>query len=612
MIENENNELKKENNVVQGETQEIEVITDEMLNGEVANEENVNKCDDEPEIKEESKEVVEEKKEEKEIKSQIAKVNNDKKRINKKMLITIISLAVVLLLVISFSVIVCVNKLNNNIYKNVYFMNIDMSGKTGLDVENCIEKENEKLSKEIIIDVYQNDEKIATINSKDIGLLIDKEQTTKDIIGFGRQGNIFKDTFNILGALFSKYDVKPKYLYDIDKLNEILKNIDITLKGRFIEDSYNVDEINKKLIIKRGKSGISLEYNKIKEDILNAIIKGENTSVIVETKKVTPTMINAEEIYNNVKREPQDATVDTSKSPVEIHNEVYGVEFNKVLLQTILDLEENKVEEKEIIFDLEFIEPKVKLRDLSYDLCLEKIAGLTTYFDPSQYGRANNLQKALSYLNDQIIMPGEVFSYNAVIGDTTAAKGYMEAAIFRGGRVVNEMGGGICQTSSTLYNVALMANLQIVERHAHGLPVGYVRPSLDATVYGDVLDFKFKNTRNYPLKIVTSYSDSGEMNISLYGTREDNEYEIILNSVYLYTIEYPTEYINDGSMREGEQYVVYNGVNGYASEASMIKKLNGQVVETVFLSRDVYQPQTQTIRIGTMKEAVQVSNQNVS
>ena len=188
----------------------------------------------------------------------------------------------------------------------------------------------------------------------------------------------------------------------------------------------------------------------------------------------------------------------------------------------------------------------------------------------------------------------------------------LEAAIFKGGRVENEMGGGICQTSSTLYNVALLANLQIVERHAHGLPVGYVRPSLDATVYGDVLDFKFKNTRNYPIKIVTSYSDSGEMNISLYGTHEATEYEIVLNSNYLYTIYYPTEYINDSSMKEGQEVVVYNGVNGYASEAYMVKKLNGQVVETIFLSRDVYQPQTRTVRIGTIKEAVNVGNQNVS
>ena len=131
---------------------------------------------------------------------------------------------------------------------------------------------------------------------------------------------------------------------------------------------------------------------------------------------------------------------------------------------------------------------------------------------------------------------------------------------------------------------------------------------MDATVYGDVLDFKFKNTRNYPIKIVTSYSDSGEMNISLYGTREETEYEIVLNSTYLYTISYPTQYVNDPTMKEGQQVVVYNGVNGYASEAYMIKKLNGVVVDTIFLSRDIYQPQIKTVRVGTIKEAAQLQN----
>lgn len=598
-MENESKKNKKEN-VFAGNTQEISVINEEIM------EENKS-----PKVKDENI------KEDKKVDNQINSIKKDKiavsvrKRKLSKKVIAIITISCLLFsLILAFGIIVCINKINTKVYKNVFFYSKDVSGYGVNDLEKFIDEENEKLNQEILIDLYQGDNKLSTISSKEIKLNIDKEISIKNIMSFGRSGNIFSDNFRIIKNLFGKVDIEVEYTYDADKLNEILKNIDVELDGRFIEDTYSVDEEKQVLIIKRGTTGISLDYNQVKEDILNAILSSENTTIVIKTVEKTPIGIKAEEIYNNVKREPVDASIDRSKSPVEIKNEVYGIDFNTKELQSILDLPENKIEQKEIEFKLTIIEPKVKLKDIAYDLCLDKICGLTTYFDPGQIGRSNNLKVALSYLNDQIIMPGEIFSYNAVIGDTNAAKGYMEAAIFKGGRVVNEMGGGICQTSSTLYNVALMANLQIVERHAHGLPVGYVRPSLDATVYGDVLDFKFKNTRNYPIKIVTSYSSAGEMNISIYGTKEEVEYDIELVSKYLYTINYPTEYIQDSTLPEGTQVVVYNGVNGYASEAYFIKKLDGKVIENRYLSKDVYKPQIKTVRIGTKK--MENSNQGQS
>ena len=140
-----------------------------------------------------------------------------------------------------------------------------------------------------------------------------------------------------------------------------------------------------------------------------------------------------------------------------------------------------------------------------------------------------------------------------------------------------------------------------MERYQHGLPVGYVPPSRDATVYSPSLDFKFKNTRKYPVKIVTSFSYDGSLNISLYGTKEEEEYEVILSSTYLKTINYTTRYIYDESLPEGESIVVSKGVNGYQSEGYITKKLNGKVVSSSLLSRDTYNAQQEVIKIGTKK-----------
>lgn len=101
-------------------------------------------------------------------------------------------------------------------------------------------------------------------------------------------------------------------------------------------------------------------------------------------------------------------------------------------------------------------------------------------------------------------MPGETFSYNQTVGERTIAAGYKEAGAYAGGKVVQDVGGGICQTSSTLYNAALLANLEIVDRSNHQFLTSYVDASRDATVAWGSIDFQFKNTRTYPIKIEAS------------------------------------------------------------------------------------------------------------
>ena len=96
------------------------------------------------------------------------------------------------------------------------------------------------------------------------------------------------------------------------------------------------------------------------------------------------------------------------------------------------------------------------------------------------------------------------------MGNTNAAKGYKEATAYVGGKVVPSYGGGICQVSSTLYNAVLYANLEIVERHNHSYVVSYVPAGRDATVAYGGKDFKFKNTRSYPIKIVSSGQTSSK------------------------------------------------------------------------------------------------------
>lgn len=554
----------------------------------------------------------------------------DKKIPPKKKKIIIISICVVVaMILIFFGGIICINKMNLNVYKNVYVLGIDMSGKTADEVSAILdkitliseteEKSNDELQNDEIvnsiknkldnrkIDIYQEKESIYTVVSGDIEFSIDVAKTVENVMTFGRNKNIFVNNFEILKAYFSRKDIEVAYKCNEQKLDEICKNIELTLKNRFVDDKYSIDHPNKKLVITRGITGNTINIQDEKEKILEYLCSG-STSVNDDSYSLQltlinkrPNSINIDDIYKELKKEPKDAYIDKESNPVKLVEEELGYDINLEEVKALLNLEENKQEGKEIEIPITVLQPKVKLADISYTLYKDKLAGYTTYFDPGQAARANNLAIALNYLNGKVIMPGQIFSYNAAIGDTTVAKGYKAAATFKGGTVVQELGGGICQTTSTLYNVALMANLEIVERHQHGLPVGYVPPSRDATVYSPSLDFKFKNTRKYPVKIVTSFSNGGSLNISIFGTKEEKEYEVILSHKYLSTIPFTTKYEYDNTMSDGMQVVKSGGVNGYTSESYITKKLNGVVTYSGILSKDRYNAQQQIVKIGTKK-----------
>ncbi|MDF2866118.1 MAG: hypothetical protein K0R72_936 [Clostridia bacterium] len=525
---------------------------------------------------------------------------NGKKRL--KLVLIVLGILIVNIIII-FGIICAINRLNNNVYKNTYIFGQDISNYTSDQVVALLEEKAKSIKETFKIDVYQENKDIYDIKAEDIDFNIDIEKTADNVMSFGREDNFLIDNLKILKALIFKKQIIPEYTYSDEKVDSVIKNIDLTIENRYSDDSYNIDEVKNILTITRGKTGKSLDFLQIKSDLINMLegFNSVNYNIKIVNKK--PAEINIEKLYSEVKRQPEDAYINTNAAPPEFVNEKNGYDLDVTKLKEVLNKQENKSEGTAIEFPLVIVEPKVKLSDITYNLYNDKLAGYTTYFDSTQSARANNLSVALRYLNGTIVMPGKTFSYYERIGETTYSKGYKDAATFKAGTVVYEVGGGICQTSSTLYNVALMANLEIVERHQHGLPVGYVAPSRDATVYGNILDFKFKNTRNYPVKIVTTFSESGSMNVSLYGTKEKQEYEVILSSKVLYYIPFTTRYTYDQYVDYGITSVISKGTNGYASEAYITKKLNGKVVSSSVLSKDVYKAQQAVVKVGT-KEPV--------
>ena len=255
-------------------------------------------------------------------------------------------------------------------------------------------------------------------------------------------------------------------------------------------------------------------------------------------------------------------------------------------------------DKEEYVIPLKITLPEKTLADLGEEAFPDELATYSTRYDPTNRNRSNNLEISAEKINGTIVMPGETFSYNQVVGERTIAEGYKEAGAYAGGRVVQDVGGGICQTSSTLYNAVLLANLEIVDRSNHQFLTSYVPAGRDATVAWGAIDFQFKNTREYPIKIEASV-ENGVCTMSIYGINEETEYEVVIQPVVLSYIPYSTIYEDDPTLEEGEEVVEQSGYTGCTSETYRIIKLNGEVISKTLLSKDTYDPMTRIIRRGT-------------
>jgi vancomycin resistance protein YoaR len=196
----------------------------------------------------------------------------------------------------------------------------------------------------------------------------------------------------------------------------------------------------------------------------------------------------------------------------------------------------------------------------------------TTYFDGSNVGRSANIKLAADKINTDIVAAGETFSFNGAVGERTQANGYKSAKIIEGGKFVDGVGGGVCQVSTTLYNAAVLAGLQIEEYHPHSLAVNYVPPSRDAMVSGNYFDLKFKNNALTPIYVRVNCTRSS-ITCSIYGKSDGWKYSYI--SEVTGQIEQPPDVIVEG---EEDKFLVC-GRAGTLSRAYLIAEKAGEVVK---------------------------------
>jgi len=245
---------------------------------------------------------------------------------------------------------------------------------------------------------------------------------------------------------------------------------------------------------------------------------------------------------------------------------------------------------------ISIVEPEVTLEKLKAEGIDRMIMSFTTDFASSAEGRAYNVTSTAQVLNDVELAPDEVFSYGKIVAATEKKYGYREAPVIQNGKLVPGIGGGICQVSSTLYNAAIRAGLDIVERRNHSLPVSYLPIGQDATFASGAIDFRFRNTTGKHL-IIRTVVENRKLTVKLFGTMPDNiHYDI--ESVTTSTIE-PTirETVSD-ALPPGGRLITQQGKQGYVVETYRTLVRDGEVVKRERLSKDKYNAQPTLVSIG--------------
>ncbi len=229
------------------------------------------------------------------------------------------------------------------------------------------------------------------------------------------------------------------------------------------------------------------------------------------------------------------------------------------------------------------------------------IGSYSTKFKPSQKARTHNLKLACQSINGFVFNPGEIFSYNEILGPREKRFGYKDAPIFVNGGVEDGTGGGICQVSSTMYNAALLANLKIIRRSPHSRPVVYAPIGRDATVAYPSVDLKIENNTKAPIYVSATISGSS-VNISLYGKKIPGQSVSIVSSNHQ-VISPSVKQLVDGSIAPGKKVVKSSGRSGHRISTYRVVKQNNKVVKRELIATSYYRPENRVVLIGKQRPA---------
>ncbi len=300
-------------------------------------------------------------------------------------------------------------------------------------------------------------------------------------------------------------------------------------------------------------------------------------------------------LAGQVEEKPQDARFMVKGAEVSIQKEISGRYLQVRLLQKRL-LDAVLHGQSEVKLPIGVKQPELTAAVLAGYGVEQIMVSFSTDVSPAIPNRVHNIGLGANAINGYLLAPGEIFSFEEVVGDTTREKGYREAPVIEGSRLVPGLGGGLCQVSSTLYNTVLLANLAIVERYNHSLTIGYLPVGRDASISIGHADLKFKNTRDHHILIGAELNE-GRLTFRLFGHPMEERVEIYSSDIV--RVEPPVHYEDSSALPGGEQELVEKGRAGYYVKTWRVVYNGEEEISRELLSHDYYRPVPTVYRVGS-------------
>ena len=424
---------------------------------------------------------------------------------------------------------------SDTIYPKVSVNGTDVGGMTAAEAASALEAagwgEGEKT-----VTVELPLEHTLTVNAADVGAELTAQEAADRAFDYCHGGTIIENVMAYVRCLVSGAEVEIKAEVDEAALADIVREEVTQVKSGLMTSGVEIK--GDTLEVVKGASAVEIDESELMSLVKTALEDMKYGPLDYELEVNASVELDIDELYNSICCEAKDAYYDKEKK--EVVESVTGVDFNKAEAQKLWDAAELG---ETVEIPLELTEPERTTEYVESRLFADDLGEtVTTSLAGSTQNRITNVQLAAASIDGIILAPGEQFSYNDALGERTTERGYKAAGAYSGGQVVQEVGGGICQVSSTLYYAALLANLQRDVRTCHYFPVGYLPAGLDATVSWGGPEFKFTNNRDWPIKIEASVDTAkNTVSVHIVGTDEDGSYVQMTYATWLVygNSEYP-------------------------------------------------------------------------
>ena len=389
-----------------------------------------------------------------------------------------------------------------------------------------------------------------------------KEEAAETAIAYGHGDDMIENLLTYVRGVVEPVDLcRTEFTIDRSYVSAAVDKAVDEFEERTSGDPYTVNEEDSVLEVVKGLGELTLDRAAICDEACAKLLAGEREMVWTEIAG-SPVIPDFAKLASELNQEPANASYDPTKD--EFIPEVVGVELNAVQAGEMW--KQAGILEKFSV-PIKIIEPEITVESLQEVLFHDLLGSCTTSLMGSSPNRISNIKVACSRFDGKVLMPGERFSYDDVVGERTEETGFKSAPVYSGTDHTMGIGGGICQVSSTLYNAVQYANLEVNERHSHSMFVGYLAPGLDATVDWGAANFVFTNNSKYPIRIKT-YADvnnNRKLTIEIWGTNADNiRVEIIHGGTEFYDVEWEEKY----GILVGVGYTAWNFRRVYAADGS--------------------------------------------